>query len=319
MKTKKIIVLISLFAVLLLVSCTKGGGVDLVVDPPVVVKKFSIEVNVGPNTTTASTLISVVNGNDATVVANADKDYVIESVIVDGFPVPIANNLTTYSHTFPNVITDHKISITSRKVLKFAVTADVSPNITVTYSGPTTDLVSGASLTANFKLPQFYDVDTVLVDKVKASLTNLSYSFSNITVSHTIKVTSKITALGTAFNLLSMPQAFVEDSVHVRTLGTTHWGYNKSNLRDSIFFYSDYKTETLRDGKPSPDYRFEIFRDGKMIGNDTYFLTDNPLTIHFKGGGSWRVLILNEKLLKVIFSSINTTDGEDGQYVFTRH
>jgi hypothetical protein len=255
--------------------------------------------------TVNNTSFTVVNGGTIIVTGTAEKDYVLESVIVDGFPVPIADNLTTYSRTFSDIDSNHTISFTAKKVLKFAVSVSTSSNITVTYSGPYTELLSGAGLTVAFKLPQYYDVDTVMVDNAKASLTNMAYAFADINANHKIVVTSKITALGTAFNLLSMPKAFVKDSIFVRDLGTTKWYYYKSTDRDSIFFH--------------PDYKVEIFRDGKLIGNGTWSVSGTDPIIIMVGTLPWRVLFIDEKRLKVILSSINTTDGEDIQFVFTRH
>lgn len=194
-------------------------------------------------------------------------------------------------------------------VKKSTISVTAGPNVTVNNTSFT--VVNGESVTVTATVDKYYEIDAVLVDGVAVTIANnlntYSYSFSNITANHSIKVTSKITPLGTSFNLLSMPKAFVQDSIHVRTLGTTHWGYNETSYHDSFFF--------------RPDYKFEIFRDGKLIGEDTYFLTDNPLTINFKGSphGPWRVLILDEKTLKIITYSINTTDGEDIQFVFTHH
>ena len=191
-------------------------------------------------------------------------------------------------------------------VKKFTIEVAPGPNVTSSNTG-SVEVISGTNLTVNFNLAQGYEVDNAQVDGVIVLLTNYAYTFLNVTASHKITVVSKIIPAKkvTAYDLLTMPKPFVIDSLYVRDLNTTNeWGRFKASYQESIFFY--------------PDNKMEIFSDGKLIGNGAWSITStDPLIINFSGK-PWKVLVLDDKNLKVIFTSINSTSGDDIQYIFKR-
>ena len=225
----------------LLLSCTESLEVDPIVNPP---KKCTIEISNGPNVTVSQNVFSVVVGESVTFTATADAGYVIDILSINGIKVPLASGLATYTYSFVNVNYDTKISITSKKIPKYNVSVVTDKNVIASYIGSNTDIAPGGSLGINFKISEYYDVDTVLVDGVKASLANMSYSFSDINADHRIKVTSKINSLGIAFNFLTMStKPFVMDSVLSRNIYKSEWNHNKS-VPETVFFYTDQSRET---------------------------------------------------------------------------
>jgi hypothetical protein len=183
---------------------------------------------------------------------------------------------------------------------KFVISVAVGPNVTASIPS-SKEVASGASLTVDFSIPQGYEIDTVMVDGALASLTNLSYTFSDVTTDHKIKVTSRITTEG----ILIIPQAFVKDSIYVRAWDTNKWYHYKSTDADSMFF--------------SPDHNFEILRNGKSVSSGKWSVSGTNPTIIMVGDWPWKILSIDEKKLWVILKSENSTSGDDIQYVFTRH
>ncbi len=277
---KKILLLLAfVVSLLMFVSCKKEPL------PPVPIPiVYTIKTTVDQNVIVDKASFSVNKGDNATVTASTNTGYIVDAVSIDGTSLSIADNLTAYSYTFSSVNTNHSISITSKKVFvspTYSVNIKTSPNVTYTTTISTTEIKSGSDMTINFTTPIGYDVDTVLVDGVKASLTNKAYKFLNIIANHNITVTSKINE---RFKILTEPRAWVEDSVSVKEIDNT-WSSYKSEARDSIFFY--------------PDLKIDIYQKGKLVGNGNWSLSGAKSdTILFNGKYGYTILYLGENLMK---------------------
>src|SRR5208283_5009466 len=98
------------------------------------------------------------------------------------------------SYTFSNIATNHTISATfAATVTSYTITASAGANGTISPSGAVT-VNSGGSQTFSFTPATGYQVSSVLVDGT-AVTTASSYSFSNVTASHTISVSFAPTTL----------------------------------------------------------------------------------------------------------------------------
>ena len=285
--------LASLFAVVavslfLFVSCKK----DIIPVPVPIV--YTVQATVDKNVNIQKSSFPVNKGGNVTVAVSTNVGYIIDIVLIDGASVSIADNLTNYSYTFSEVNTNHNISITSKPVFippTYSVTINTSINVTYTTNIPVTEIKSGSDVNINFTTPIGYDVDTVLVDGVKASLTNKSYKFLNITHNHDIRVTSKINE---TFRILTEPRGWVEDSVSVKESDNT-WTHYKSAARDSIFFY--------------PDLRIDIYQKGKLVGNGSWSLSGAKSdTILFGGNYGYHILYIDKNLMKTSTKS-QTNNG----------
>ena len=120
-----------------------------------------------------------------TFMYSAKSGYIIDSVLVNGSPVPITN-----SYTFNNVQANQTISVTSA----------VNPNPTITASAGTGGSISptgsvpvnyGGSQNFIIKANTGYHIAEVFVDDASQGAIS-SYNFTNIQASHTITATFAI-------------------------------------------------------------------------------------------------------------------------------
>ena len=295
---KKILVLLAIAFVSLLVfvSCKKEPL------PPIPVPTFTIKATVDQNVIVNKSTFIINKGDNVTVAASTNTGYIVDAVSIDGTSLSIADNLTTYSYTFSSVASNHSINITSKKVFippTYSVTIKTSSNVTYTTTISTTEIKSGSDMTINFTTPIGYDVDTVLVDGVKASLTSKSYKFLNITANHNITVTSKINR---TFRILTEPKAFVEDSVYLKEIDNT-WTPHKSAARDSIFFY--------------PDLKIDIFEKGNKI-SDTWSLSGAKSDTLLLGGLYWYTIESIDENKMITSAKAQVVNGPPSNDINTR-
>jgi len=144
---------------------------------------YIIEASAGANGSIEPTGdIEVSQGNSAAFTITPNPGYHIEDVLVDGVSL---GRLTSY--TFPDVIRDHTISA-SFAVNTYTITASAHPGGSIDPVDAVT-VVYGQNLTFTITPDDsYYTIRDVLIDDVlpQSVGTDLTYTFSNITSSHSI-------------------------------------------------------------------------------------------------------------------------------------
>jgi hypothetical protein len=125
--------------------------------------------------------ISVVAGGSQTLTITPDPRYQILSVIVDG-----ANKGAVGTYTFTNVTANHTIAAYF-KAVTYTITATAEADGAISSPGVNT-VNPKSSMTFRITADAGYHVADVLVDGVSAGAVT-SYTFTNVTASHTITAT----------------------------------------------------------------------------------------------------------------------------------
>ena len=143
---------------------------------------YTLTASAGSNgTISPSGAVSVNYGGNQTFTFTPATGYQVAKVLVDGTAVTTAS-----SYSFSNVTANHTISVTFSP-LTYTLTASAGSNGTISPSGAVS-VNYGGSQTFTFTPATGYQVASVAVDGT-AVTTASSYSFSNVTASHTINVT----------------------------------------------------------------------------------------------------------------------------------
>ena len=168
------------------------GEIDFTIDPTT----YTITAQAGDNGSISTTGpdptvipggtsadVTVIEGGTETFQVSPDEGYEVDTVSVDGNP----GTLTGSEYTFTNVTTDHTINVTF-----VATTNTITPTVGANGSilpSSAVEVTYGDDQTFTVTPGSGYQVDTVLVDGVSASLTGNKYTFTNVTADHTIEVT----------------------------------------------------------------------------------------------------------------------------------
>jgi hypothetical protein len=166
------------------VTANHTVAVTFVVAPP---SSYTITATAGSGgTITPSGAASVTTGANQTFTVAPNTGYAVASVLVDG----VAATLTNNAYTFTNVQAAHTIAVTFSAVAPktYAITATAGAGGTITPSGAAS-VTAGANQTFTVTPAAGYQVASVLVDGVAATLTNNAYTFTNVQATHTIAVT----------------------------------------------------------------------------------------------------------------------------------
>ena len=138
-------------------------------------------------TISPSGAVSVIVGTSQKFTITPNKGYGINEVLVDNVPVTLAAGNT---YTISNVTAAH--TITASFIPSYTITASSGANGSITPSGAI-NVNSGASQTFTIK-PNSAAFQAVLtVDGLPATLTNNTYTFSDVTSPHTIAVSFILT------------------------------------------------------------------------------------------------------------------------------
>jgi hypothetical protein len=142
---------------------------------------YAITASAGSNgTISPSGAVTVNYGGSQAFSFSPATGYKVSSVLVDGAAVTTAS-----SYSFSSVTANHTISV-SFAPITFTITASSGSNGTISPSGAVT-VNYGASQAFSFTPATGYQVSSVLVDGA-AVTTASGYTFSNVTVNHTISV-----------------------------------------------------------------------------------------------------------------------------------
>ncbi len=129
--------------------------------------------------------VIVNSGSSQTFTITALSGYAVSAVMVDGTSIGSA---TTY--TFSNVTANHTISASFKTVGTYTITATAGEGGSISPSGAVSVPVDGSQIFI-ISYNTGYKVDKVLVDGTEVSLSNNTYTFSEVQVDHTISVTFK--------------------------------------------------------------------------------------------------------------------------------
>ncbi len=159
------------------------------------VKTITITVQAGKGGTVSingkevTSTTKVAEGSDVVVSVSPALGYAIESVKLEGNEVTLTNN----SFTITAIDSNKKIVAAFKAVTgikQYTITASAGAGGTLTPANVTV-VNEGNSITYVISPEAGKEVDTVLVDGQAVSLTNNTYTFSNVAASHTITVTFK--------------------------------------------------------------------------------------------------------------------------------
>lgn len=145
-------------------------------------QSFTITASPGANGTISPAGATAVSyGGNLTYTITPNLGYQVLSVLVDGVPVG-----TPSSYAFTNVTSDHTISATFQ-ILTFPINAVAGSNGSISPAG-VTSVNYGSSQLYTMTPNAGYQIATVTVDG-SAVASSATYTFSNVTASHTITVT----------------------------------------------------------------------------------------------------------------------------------
>jgi hypothetical protein len=127
--------------------------------------------------------VSVNHGTDNTFTITPNIGYELGTLKVDGLETTAFNN----TYTFTNVTSDHTIDVTFKPIVH-TITATAGVHGTISPSG-SVPVNHGKNQTYTITPDNGYEIETVMVDDVEVTVTNTSYTFTNIAENHTIQVT----------------------------------------------------------------------------------------------------------------------------------
>ncbi len=122
-------------------------------------------------------------------VINAAPGYTITTITVNGTPVVVPANATTYTHTFANITANQTITATFT-VNTYSITATAGLNGTITPAGVTTVDYNNAQVYTIAPAVGYHIVD-VVVDGLSMGPIS-TYTFANVMENHTIAATFAI-------------------------------------------------------------------------------------------------------------------------------
>ena len=131
--------------------------------------------------------VNVNTGSNATFTITPDTGWKISAVTVDG-----VNAGTVTNYTFVNVRENHTISASFSR-LTYSISASAGAGGTISPSG-TKQVTYGGSQTYTITAASGYEIDHVMVDGRSVGSVG-TYTFSNVTESHTIAATFRVAAI----------------------------------------------------------------------------------------------------------------------------
>ena len=181
---------------------------------------------------TPSGNVTVADGGNQMFTVEANANYTIADVLVDGVsqgPIMTA----TYTYTFSNVTADHTISASfnyTPPVTVYVINASAGANGSISPNGMVT-VADGGSQTFTITPNTGYVVDDVLVDGSSVGAVS-TYPFTNVTANHTISatfaaapaVTYTITTSANAGGTIT-PTATVNAGANANVVITPNSGY----------------------------------------------------------------------------------------------
>ena len=132
--------------------------------------------------------VSVNHGANKSFTISADSAYKISTIKVDGSNISGVSGRSSYTYTFTNVTTDHTIAATfyyDPPTVNYTITASATTGGTISPNG-TVSVESGSSKTFTATPSSGYRLSYWNVDGANGG-SNLTYTFTNVTTTHTIQ------------------------------------------------------------------------------------------------------------------------------------
>lgn len=145
---------------------------------------ISTSVESGASISPSGTVV-VTEGDSRTFDISVSQGYAIASVTVDGTDLGVVT-----SYTFTNVTSNHSISVSTRVVPTYKITATAGTGGSISPSGSVT-VSESMSETFDITAANGYNIKAVLVDGVDQGKIS-SYTFSNVTAAHTISASFEL-------------------------------------------------------------------------------------------------------------------------------
>lgn len=122
-------------------------------------------------------------------IITAETGYTIASVVVDGTPITVPANATTYTHAFNNITANHTIAATFA-INTFTITATAGANGSITPANATVVNYNESQVYTITPATGYYILD-VVVDGISMGPIG-TYTFANVMANHTIAATFAI-------------------------------------------------------------------------------------------------------------------------------
>ena len=251
--------------------------------------------------------VSVNYGASQSFTITPAANYKIASVTVDGASV---GAVATY--TFSNVTANHSIAATfsaSTTSTTYTITATSGAGGSISPSGATT-VNSGGSQTYTITPSSGYSISSVLVDGASAGAVS-SYTFSNVTASHTISATftTTVTTQTSVFATNAGGGQHTSQAGVVYKADTDYSGGTSASTSSAITGTSDstlYQTE-----------RYGNFSYNIPLANGNYNVTLKFAEIYWNAAGQ-RIFNVSMQGTQVISNlDIYATVGKDAAYDVT--
>ncbi len=155
---------------------------------------YNITASAGANGSITPNGVTSVNcGASQAYTFAANACYQVATVLIDGVNDPVAVSSGTY--TFSNVTAAHTISVTFSQ-LTYNITSSAGANGSISPNGVTT-VNCGDNQTYNITADGGYDIQNVVVDGLSQGAIP-TYTFNNVTATHTISASFVLTGGGCA-------------------------------------------------------------------------------------------------------------------------
>ncbi|MGE0076223.1 MAG: Ig-like domain-containing protein [Bacteroidales bacterium] len=197
---------------------------------------YTITATAGENgSISPSGSVTVTEDDSQTFTIIANTGYHIDDVLVDGISVGAVSN-----YTFSGITASHTIaaSFAETTVPVYTITASAGDGGTISPSG-SVSVEEGSSLTFTVTASTGYHVDDVLVDGTSVGAVS-SYTFSNVTASHTIAASFAASTYTITFIITSSGSAVSGASVSIngQTLTTDASGVGTVSLTNGNYSYT---------------------------------------------------------------------------------
>jgi len=134
----------------------------------------------GGGTISPSGSVTVVEGNDQVFTVTPNAGYIIKKIQVDG-----SDKVAASTYTFYNVTANHSINAVFEQVPTYTITASAGSNGSISPSGAVV-VTEGNDQAFTITADLGYAVEDLLVDGSSVGAVT-TYTFSNVTASHTIE------------------------------------------------------------------------------------------------------------------------------------
>ncbi|MCF0206801.1 MAG: hypothetical protein HUK15_05175, partial [Bacteroidales bacterium] len=130
--------------------------------------------------------IEVTEGEDTTFTFSPNANNYLASVLVDS--TDVTSEVVNNTYTLHNVHSNHHLQINFERV-HYTITATANQNGSITPNGEI-DVLAGSNLSLAITPDEGYQIASVVVDQIESInlVNNLTFTFNNITRSHTITV-----------------------------------------------------------------------------------------------------------------------------------